>query len=136
MIFKLRSRKPTVQDESSLAALAQSSREKHCELPQDQMTAAYLAALSHHEPSARLLAQYSDYCWNILSDRALAIKMIDEAVQTAPKEAAYLIKKIRMLAVESKRKEAHDDLDKLQTLNYGGRLDTDLSNLRALPGLR
>ncbi|GAB2535321.1 hypothetical protein GCM10027065_03760 [Rhodanobacter koreensis] len=136
MITKLERHKPGVQDESSLVALTQCAHEKHCKLPQDRMVAAYLAALSHPDPSARLLADYSNYCWNILGDRAVAIRMIDDAVKAAPAEPAYLITQVRMLAAESKRTEAFKALNKLQALNYGGRLNSDISQLRALPELK
>ncbi len=136
LIVKLKVRKPTVQDESSLAALTQCARESHCDLPQDRMVEAFMAALNHPDPGARLLANYGDYCWNLLDDKALGEQMTSDAVSAAPSEPAYRITQIRMLAVQGKRDEALAAIRKLEALNYGGRLDNVISQLRTLPELQ
>lgn len=136
MVAKLKAHKPGVQDESSLGALTQCVREQHCDLPADRMMESFGAALSHPGPSARLLATYGDYAWNVLDDHELGERMTKEAVKTSPSEPAYQITLIRMLAVQGRNAEAELALRKLTALNIGGRLDQDLSTLRALPGLR
>jgi hypothetical protein len=136
MVAKLKAHKPGVQDESSLGALTQCVREQHCDLPVDRMIESFGAALSHSSPSARLLATYGDYAWNVLNDHELGERMTKEAVKTSPSEPAYQITLIRMLAVQGRDAEAELALRKLTALNIGGRLDQDLSTLRALPGLR
>jgi hypothetical protein len=135
MITRLRTHSPTVQDESSLAALTQCAREQHCELPQDRMIQAFIAALSHPDPSARLLANYADYAWNVLNDKPLGQRMAELAVLKSPEEPAYRITLIRMLLVEGQLNKAHEALGQLQSLNFGGRLDAQLAELRALPGM-
>jgi len=135
MISKLKAHKPGVQDESSLGALTQCVREEHCDLPADRMMESFGAALAHPGPSARLLATYGDYAWNVLDDHELGERMTKEAVKTSPSEPAYQITLIRMLAVQGRNEEAELALRKLTALNIGGRLDQDLSTLRALPGL-
>jgi hypothetical protein len=134
MITKLKARKPTVQDESSLGALTQCARDSACNLPKQKMTSAYLAALSHPSPSARLLAMYSDYAWNVLGDRDLGLRMMEAAVKTAPSEPAYYITLIRMLAAVGRTEEAQIELKQLAALNIGGHLDEDLVQLRHLFG--
>jgi len=136
LIAKLKSRPSTVQDESSLAALTQCAREQHCDLPQNRMTEAFLAALTHPDPSARLLANYGDYAWNLLNDKPLGLRMLRLAVHASPSEPAYRITLIRMLIVEDQVNEAHAALQQLQSMNYGGRLNTELAELRLLPGLQ
>ena len=136
LIAKLKARTPTVQDESSLAALTRCARDHDCELPPDHMMAAFMAALSHPSPDGRLLANYGDYCWNVLGDRALGENMTKAAVVAAPDEAAYRITLIRMLAVQGRKAAALDAINKLEALNYGGRLNDSLAELRALPGLQ
>ena len=136
MIAKLKAHKSGVQDESSLAALTQCDRDRDCELPANRMTEAYLAALSHPGPSARLLAMYGDYAWNILDDHALGERMTEEAVKASPNEPAYQITMIRMLAVQGRKAEANKALKQLERLNVGGSLGTSLTELRALPGLQ
>jgi protein O-mannosyl-transferase len=136
MITKLHARKSTVQDESSLGALTQCADEHHCELPSKWMTEAYLSALSHPNPSARLLAMYGDYAWNVLNDHQLGLRMTEAAIKASPKEPAYQITLIRMLAAEGRKAEANNALKELGTLDIGGRLNISEKELRTLPGLQ
>lgn len=132
LITKLRSRKPGVQDESSLGALTQCAREGQCDLPKDRMTNAYLAALEHPNPSARLLAMYGDYAWNVLNDKALGLDMTHEATVTSPRESAYLITLIRMEIAMGQREDARRNIARLQSLDIGGSLDRHVRQLTAL----
>ena len=136
MIAKLKAHDPGVQDESSLAALTQCVRELHCDLPQNRMTAAFTAALSHPHPSARLLATYGDYAWNVLGDQALGEHMTADAVKANPDEPAYRITLVRMLVAQDRIPEARGMLLQLQRLNFGGRLTKTLQELHALPGMQ
>jgi hypothetical protein len=136
LIAKLKARRPGVQDESSLGALTQCAREGRCDLSKQRMIEAYLAALSHSGPSARLLSMYGDYAWNVLNDHALGLRMTKEAVSTQPIEPAYQITLIRMLAAQGEKVEAEAAIKKLETLNIGGRLDNSLNGLHTLPGLQ
>jgi hypothetical protein len=131
MIRKLKQRKPGVQDESSLGALTQCNREQRCDLPKSRMTEAYMAALSHPDPSARLLAMYGDYAWNIVDDRALGERMTADAIRANPTEPAYIITDVRMLIAMRRYKEAHSVLQQLERLNIGGRLTESLTELKA-----
>ncbi len=136
LIAKLKAHKTSVQDESSLAALTQCAREHRCDLPTDRMMDAFMAALSHPDPDGRLLANYGDYAWNMLNDKVLGERMIEEAIKADPNEPAYRITQIRMLVVQGRKADALDALRKLESLNIGGRLNSDLTGLRALPGLQ
>jgi hypothetical protein len=136
MIAKLKSHKPGVQDESSLGALTQCNRDHQCDLPKQRMMQAYLAALSHPDPSARLLASYGDYAWNVLDDHGLGERMTRQAVASAPGEPAYQITLIRMLAAQDQTLAARAALKRLQALNIGGSLNQTLAELHALPGLQ
>jgi hypothetical protein len=136
MVAKLKARRLGVQDESSLSALTQCAREQRCDLPTERMMQAFLAALSHPNPSARLLATYGDYAWNVLDDHALGERMTAEAVRTAPNEPAYRITQVRMLAAQGRDAEAKQALKQLESLNIGGRLNNGLTELRALPSLQ
>jgi hypothetical protein len=129
---KLKARPPGIQDESSLGALTQCAREGHCALPANRMMQAFTSALSHPNPSARLLATYGDYAWNVLNDHALGERVTREAVQTSPNEPAYQITLIRMLAAQGRKTEAIAALKQLETLNFGGRLNSSVDELRKL----
>lgn len=132
MIAKLKAKKPGVQDESSLGALTQCAREKRCDLPVSRMMDAFMATLSHPHPSARVLATYGDYAWNVMEDHDLGERMTEEAVKAKPDEPAYQITLIRMLAVQGRKAEADEAIRHLETLNIGGRLDSNLAELRAM----
>jgi hypothetical protein len=132
MIAKLRARPPGVQDESSLNALTQCARERRCDLPPDRMTQAFTAALSHPDRSARILATYGDYAWNVLGKQQLGERMTEEAVKSSPNEPAYQITLIRMLATQGHKEAARAALQKLEELNVGGRLNETLDELRTL----
>lgn len=132
LIVKLKARKPGVQDESSLGALTQCAREERCVLPKQRMISAFLAALSHPHPSARLLASYGDYAWNVLDDQALGERMTAAAVSTRPREPAYHITLARMLAAQGRYAEMEMQIHALQTLNISSNLDRDIAGLRAL----
>ncbi len=131
MIEKLKAHTPTVQDESSLAALTQCMREHHCDLPKDRMTRAFMAALAHPNSSARLLATYSDYAWDVLFDHELGLRMIKAAVKVDPNEPAYRITEIRMLVAQDRPLESKAALEQLDAMNVGGSLSKSLAALRA-----
>ena len=131
MTGKLKARKPGVQDESSLAALTQRVNERRCSLPKAQMTAAFLAALSHDHPSARLLATYGDYAWNVLDEHELGTNMTTAAVAAQPQEPAYHITLARMLAAQGRYVDAEKQIQALEALNIAGRLNQEIEGLRA-----
>jgi protein O-mannosyl-transferase len=130
MIAKLKAHKPGVQDESSLGALTQCAHEGRCNLPKQRMIEAFLAALSHPHPSARLLATYGDYAWNVLDDRQLGLLMTHDAIDTAPRESAYRVTQIRMQLALGNISGAMAEYQKLAAMNIGGSLDADLVTLR------
>jgi hypothetical protein len=130
MVAKLKAHKPSVQDESSLASLTQCDRDQDCSLPLDQMERAYIAALSHPDPTARLLAMYGDFAWNVMQDHELGLRMARETVARAPKEPAYRITLIRMLRTSNEHDEAKQQIDELKQMNIGGSLDADLKSLQ------
>ncbi|BFI96757.1 MAG: hypothetical protein RSP_22670 [Rhodanobacter sp.] len=132
MIAALKARRPGVQDESSLGALTQCARHGECDLPPSRMVEAYLAALSHPNPSARLLAMYGDYAWNVLGDHALGEHMTAEAVKVAPGEPAYHITLARMLAVQGNYSGVQQQILALRALDIGGRLNRSIAGLKAL----
>ncbi|QNK03844.1 hypothetical protein H8F01_14820 [Dyella telluris] len=131
MITKLKARKSTVQDESSLEELSSCQIMGECDLPKERMLEAYLAALSHPKPGARLLNMYGVYAWEALNDHALGVKMLREAVAANPKEPAYRVTLIRMLTDMDRLDEARQSLNDLQQLNFGGHLDAGMAILSA-----
>jgi protein O-mannosyl-transferase len=129
LVTKLGARKPGVQDESSLGALVQCSHEGACNLPKNRMIQAFLAALSHPKPSARLLAIYADYSWNVLDDRPLALQLAKEACAAAPKEEAYWVTLAKMQSATGDEKNALESAGQLKRLNMAGSLNTSIEEL-------
>ncbi|MDG2537167.1 hypothetical protein P5Y53_05770 [Dyella jiangningensis] len=127
---KLRLRRPGVQDESSLAALAQCAERAECDLPQARVQGAFEAAMSHPDPSPRLLSTYASYVWNVMGERSQAVALQTRAADSAPGEAAYQITLIRMLLAQSEVAQAQARLIRLQQLNLGGHLDSQIDTLR------
>ncbi|WP_114241719.1 hypothetical protein [Dyella sp. C9] len=132
LIGKLRRGPPGVQDESSLGALTQCAHDESCDLPSDRMLEAYGAAVSHPNPSARLLSMYADYAWSVLGNRKLGLQMARRAVDAKPSEPAYRATLIRMLAATGNMDEAKTQLTALTALNIGGRLGPLLRSLDAV----
>jgi hypothetical protein len=116
--------------------LTQCARENRCDLPRDRMVEAFIAALTHPNPSARLLAIYGDYAWSVLDDRVLGERMTKKAIRTSPNEPVYQITLVRMLAAQGRKTDAKNALMQLKALNIGGRLNGSLAELSALPGLQ
>jgi hypothetical protein len=131
LIDKLKARPAGVQDESSLVTLTQCVRDKDCDLPENRMIGAFLAATSHPQPSARILSTYGDYAWNVLSDHDLGEKLTNDAVKRAPGEPAYRETLIRMLLAQGKLGQAKETLAGLSYLNIGGSLDERIHGLQA-----
>lgn len=129
---KLKARPPGVQDESSLGALAKCAEDHACPLPPERMVTAFEAALAHPRSSARLQAIYGEYAWNVLGERTLATRMLAAAVAAQPSEPAYHITLARMLAAQGRDVAVEKQIEALQALNIGGRLNHDIAGLQAL----
>ena len=136
MIDKLKARKSTVQDESSLAALTQCAHDHSCQLPRKRMVEAFMAALSHPDPSARLQAIYADYAWNVLGDHKLGLRMMEATVESGPQEPAYRITLIRMQAASGDTVRAQQSFETLKKMNIGGSLDASIKELQSTFGLK
>jgi hypothetical protein len=68
----------------------------------------------------------------VLGEKELAERMAYEAVKTSPDEPAYRITVIRMLVARGQYREAREALKGLEALNFGGRLNGSIAELRAL----
>jgi len=103
---------------------------KGCSLPEQRMVDAFLTALSHPNPNARLLAIYGDYAWNVMHDNALAMRLASDAVKATPHVAAYRITLARMLIAQGQPAAAQQQIKQLQAQNIGGHLDGSIAELR------
>lgn len=129
---KLEAHKPGAQDLGSLEALSLCQQKKQCDFAKRLLLQAFLAALSHPQPSPRLLMAYGEYAWNVMGDRILGESLVAEATLAAPSQPAYRVTLIRMLTLQGKKEEAAREINKLEALNFGGRLDADIAKSHAL----
>jgi hypothetical protein len=130
MVRKLEVRRPSIQDESALGSLGRCAVNNLCQLPHQRMVEAFLVALSHPNPTARLLAMYADYAWGELGDLPLAYKAIRDATDAAPSEPAYITTRARIALQTGNVADANAQLKRLEELNIGGALDSDIRKLR------
>lgn len=129
MIRKLKSQPPSQEDQSAVISLARCTRDGLCSLPAERMVETFLVALSHPTPSARVLAAYGDYAWNVLKDKPLALELAKDAAVSAPTEPEYLITLLKMQIVMGQDVAASDTMEKLNEMNIGGRLNNRLSSV-------
>jgi hypothetical protein len=93
------------------------------------MQAAFDAALSHPDTSARVWATYGDYAWNVLGKHDKGLALTEHAVAVDPDEPAYRITLARMYLVKGETALAKGQIKALQGLNIGGRLDGSIATL-------
>lgn len=136
LIEKLRRNKVSVQDESALGSLAECLRIGRCDLSRQRMMLAFMAALDHRDPSARLLAMYAEFAWNSLDDHDLGLRAAQDAVKARPGEPAYRVTLGRMLAAMGRLPEAQAQARALAGMSVGGSLDDDVASLQALISAR
>jgi hypothetical protein len=127
---KLKARPATVQDESSLDALAQCLRQMSCDFSPKHLFNAFGAALSHDRRSPRLLAMYAAFAWETMKDKQLAYRVQQEAVAGAPRENAYRIGLARYAVQLGDRDELARQISRLRAADIGGNLDADLRPLQ------
>jgi len=128
---KLRTRPATIQDESSLDALATCLRQDLCSFSAGELSEAFRLAHSHERRSARLCAMYANFAWHTLRDNSLSLQLQRETVLRSPREGVYRITLIRMLEQQGDHQDAKFHLSALRELNIGGRYDTDIATLQA-----
>lgn len=113
MIDKLKAHPPGVQDESALYSLVHCMEQGQCELQESYMTAALDAAISHSTVSARVLNIYATYYLNVKHDPRRAIDLLNKAVTVAPREPAYRITLVRLLALYGSVDAARGEFEEL-----------------------
>jgi hypothetical protein len=130
MRAKLAARPATIQDESSLGALSSCLQSEACQFDAQPLKAAYLVALSHPNPSGRLLAMYADFALSTLQDVHLAASMMERATQASPGEMAYRISLARMDMALGRLSDVQSQINRIRESNVGGRFNDDISMLQ------
>lgn len=136
MIGKLRDQPAGQQNVSALITLAQCYGKNICKFDVEQLQRAYQAILSRPHPTARLNGAYAVFQRDILHDDLEAEKYLLLAVTSEPSEPAYRIDLAALYARHGQIDKAQEQINALRRLNYGGRLDQQITELefRVAPG--
>lgn len=129
MIAKLRAQPTAQEDISALISLTQCERKGDCRFDPLLLQRAYLAALSHPNPIARLLGAYADFASQSQHDDGAAIRYLRMAVDKAPSEPAYRVQLTHLLAIHGMTEEAVRNIDALRRMDTFGRLDAQIAIL-------
>ncbi|WP_257384908.1 hypothetical protein [Tahibacter caeni] len=134
MRAKLERRAAGPQDVAALGALTDCAVENVCELPPAEMVAVFATALSHG-PQANLLSVYANYVLNELNDATLALGLMQEAIELAPREPQHRENFARLLIALGRYGEAQRQIDALRRLGrfdqYRGKADLLVQRLEA-----
>lgn len=111
---KLGERAPAVEDISALSSLADCQRKSDCPRETGPLLTAFLTALSHGNPGARLLGIYGAFAANELGDYPLAARSLADAARLSPETPAYRLDLVSVLILEGDLAGASGELAKLQ----------------------
>lgn len=129
MTAKLREQPLAQEDISTLISLTQCRDKLNCRFDPALLQQAYVAALSHPDPIARLLGAYADFANELLHDDARAIRYLRLAVDKAPGEPEYRVQLTHLLAIHGMTEEAVRNIDRLRRMDSFGRLDAKIAIL-------
>jgi hypothetical protein len=110
---KLSQRPPSPEDIGSLQSLAACQRKHECAPETSQLLSAFMAAMNHTPPSARLLAAYGAFAANELGDYVLAARTLGDAASLSPDVAGYRIDLARVQILEGNTALALDTLQRI-----------------------
>lgn len=110
---KLSRQPPSQEDIGALQSLADCQRKGECAAETSQLLTAFLAALNHQSPSARLLATYGAFAANELGDYELSARTLNDAMTLAPDVAGYRIDLAKVLILDGKPEQAKEVLDRI-----------------------
>lgn len=136
MVAKLHERPATVQDESSLDALSRCLADQSCHFEASRLNEAINAALTHPAPTGRLLAIAASFARHSMRDESHAYALQVRAARASPNEPAYHIVLAQMARDRGDDERLREQLQILNRLNVGGRLDGQLATLRSATSTR
>lgn len=130
MVRKLRDQPTGQENISALITLTQCYVKDICKFDVAQLERAYQAALSRPHPIARLNGAYAAFQRDISRDDMTAEKYLVLAVEGDPGEPAYRIDLAALYVRHGQTGKANEQIDALQRLNYGGRIDKQIAELQ------
>jgi tetratricopeptide (TPR) repeat protein len=110
---KLAARTPSEDDVSALVSLYICQRQQECPAETSALLSAFLAALGHGAPSARLLGAYGGFAANELGDYPLAIRSLRDAISLSPQTPGYRFDLVAVLLLQGDAASAAAELAKV-----------------------
>ncbi len=125
LINKLSSRTPTPEDAGAIKSITMCQREGRCEVNDQEMLRAYIAASSHSSPDPSILYSYAIFAYNRLDDSELALNLARDAAES--RDPQYQLNLVNFLIDLGMREEAAGELAKLRSRMRPGAMDAELS---------
>ncbi|MBL6751685.1 MAG: hypothetical protein ISP90_14255 [Nevskia sp.] len=116
LLGKLARHAPNEEDVSALHSLADCQHKGICPPDTAPLLQAFVTALGHGNPTARLLATYGGFAANQLGDYGLARNLLGDAVALAPASVEYRLEYISVLYLNGETDAA---LERLRVLAAG-----------------
>lgn len=110
---------PSAESISALESLVHCQRRGECPTETQPLLNAFLAALDHPAPSARLLAVYGGFAANALGDYAAAERALADAVMQMPTAAEVRMDLVAVLILQGQSGRARAELDQLRHGSLG-----------------
>jgi hypothetical protein len=135
MAAKLAKYPITQEDISALESLMHCQQNADCPPDHEHLHAAFEAAMTHPNPSARLQSVYGDFAGSELNDQALAEKLMRGAVASSNGDPVYEYNLLRVLMRRGKRDDARDLIGKINLMELTGDLRSEVLNIRQSLGV-
>lgn len=119
----------------ALYAVSQCRIEGRCVFDDGELLQTFLVVVEQMPNNASALTLYANFSWNVLADRALAIRLQRDAAALAPKNPSYRIALAKFLLASGGTdavQEARQLLGALQQENKAGLLDSQLNELERM----
>jgi len=137
LIRRLAAQPPSAESISALESLTRCQHQGECPPDTQSLTLAFLAAMDHPQPSARLLAIYGVFAANELGDYRLAEQLFNDALAQMPDTDGVRLDLAKVLILEGKYDAARNLLEQLRANSPSNldvhRIDALESNMDSLP---
>jgi len=125
---KLTMRRVGPQEINAIRSILDCRKKNLCSINDFELLETFLVALEQNPNSTRLLSLYSDFAYNVISDRQLAINLMREATTAAPHQLQYKVNLARMLAAsEANSVELEKLRREIQALDIYGEYSAELA---------
>jgi len=129
LIAKLKRSPPSAEDISALRSVSQCQYDGGCERQTPPLLESFLAALSHSNPTAELLAEYATFCANELGDYRTASAALQDAIVQRKDNIVYRINLIKIKTLAGDNASANAEYEALKAKPLSKAQTTELEAL-------